>query len=468
MRLRGGEDPGEVASGRATCTCARRDVPARSRRPRARRRELRDRTPTRTSEPSIAPIQSVSRSRCSRRYRPGSRLGLVEHASCIGSHRTKNATTLGPSARSSPRLRDRGGATSRRPGRRKRPYTTGPAPLTSARNAPRSRSLAASGERARSLGGSARQIGGAARARDPSTSARARGEPVLAVEARVDLGRSNASLSPCGSRSRTRVVLRQVDAARASSRRRCRAAARFRGRTGRRRRGRGRAPGAGRAAAGAARRSFASRSAVAASELPPPRPAATGIRFSIRARQRGSTRRGGDRFERPPDERVVREAVDRELGGRLERDRVAELDPLEDRRDLVQAVVPRRPDDEREVDLRRGRRADHASAAARATNSGGSSSSARTPGPRPIAVERGCGRRGDASPRARASSRASCGGARTRPRRVASPPGRCPGAMRRNATSAESTFGRGRKTSRETGWKPVRSVASCTSTETAP
>ena len=40
--------------------------------------------------------------------------------------------------------------------------------------------------------------------------------------------------------------------------------------------------------------------------------------------------------------------------------------------------------------------------------------------------------------------------------------------MRRNATSAESTFGRGRNTSRETGWKPVRSVASCTSTETAP
>ncbi len=34
---------------------------------------------------------------------------------------------------------------------------------------------------------------------------------------------------------------------------------------------------------------FASRSAVAASELPPPRPAATGIRFTIVARHRGST-----------------------------------------------------------------------------------------------------------------------------------------------------------------------------------
>ncbi len=38
----------------------------------------------------------------------------------------------------------------------------------------------------------------------------------------------------------------------------------------------------------------------------------------------------------------------------------------------------------------------------------------------------------------------------------------------RKATRAESTFGGGRKTVRETGWKPVRSVASCTSTETAP
>ncbi len=39
---------------------------------------------------------------------------------------------------------------------------------------------------------------------------------------------------------------------------------------------------------------------------------------------------------------------------------------------------------------------------------------------------------------------------------------------RRNATSAESTFGWGRKTVRETAWKPVRSAASWMSTETAP
>ena len=43
-------------------------------------------------------------------------------------------------------------------------------------------------------------------------------------------------------------------------------------------------------------------------------------------------------------------------------------------------------------------------------------------------------------------------------------PGRC-GV---NATSADSTFGFGRNTSRETGCRPVRSVASWTSTETEP
>jgi hypothetical protein len=40
--------------------------------------------------------------------------------------------------------------------------------------------------------------------------------------------------------------------------------------------------------------------------------------------------------------------------------------------------------------------------------------------------------------------------------------------LRSNATSAESTFVRGRNTVRATGWKPVRSVASWTSTDTHP
>ena len=40
--------------------------------------------------------------------------------------------------------------------------------------------------------------------------------------------------------------------------------------------------------------------------------------------------------------------------------------------------------------------------------------------------------------------------------------------VRRNATSAESTLGGGRKTERETGWNPVRAAASWIRTETAP
>ena len=40
--------------------------------------------------------------------------------------------------------------------------------------------------------------------------------------------------------------------------------------------------------------------------------------------------------------------------------------------------------------------------------------------------------------------------------------------IRSKATSADSTFGGGRKTVRETGWKPVRTAWSRTSTETAP
>ncbi len=46
--------------------------------------------------------------------------------------------------------------------------------------------------------------------------------------------------------------------------------------------------------------------------------------------------------------------------------------------------------------------------------------------------------------------------------------GGAPGPILRKATSADSTFGRGLNTSRETGWKPVRSAASWTSTDTLP
>ena len=96
--------------------------------------------------------------------------------------------------------------------------------------------------------------------------------------------------------------------------------------------------------AGAARSSvsFASRSAVAASELPPPRPAATGIRFSIRARQRGSTpAAAGERLERARTSVSPAKPVDAQGRRRLELDPVGEVDPLEDGRDLVLAVVAR-------------------------------------------------------------------------------------------------------------------------------
>ena len=105
------------------------------------------------------------------------------------------------------------------------------------------------------------------------------------------------------------------------------------------------------------------------------------------------------------------------------------------------------------------RRAAHASAAASATNSAGSSASARVLGG---AADRRERRRG-ALPRRPAPASASefgsvfrrCANAasttRLDPRRSRSGSG-----TRRNATSAESTFGGGRKTVRETGWKPVR------------
>ena len=92
----------------------------------------------------------------------------------------------------------------------------------------------------------------------------------------------------------------------------------------------------------------------------------------------------GQREQRITDERVLRKTVDLEAGPRGERDPVGEIDPLEHRRHLVLAVRPERADDEREVDLRRRPCAAHRSASARATNSRGSSASARMSAGRPI------------------------------------------------------------------------------------
>ena len=110
--------------------------------------------------------------------------------------------------------------------------------------------------------------------------------------------------------------------------------------------------------AGVERRSscaLASRSAVAASELPPPSPAATGMRFSIAdapavrsVERRSSARRRSCR----------REPLDRGARRRLDRDPVGERRRA-GRRSAARACRRRAwPDDERQVDLR-GRRRVH-------------------------------------------------------------------------------------------------------------
>ena len=85
----------------------------------------------------------------------------------------------------------------------------------------------------------------------------------------------------------------------------------------------------------------------------------------------------GELLERGANQRVVGKAFDSERGCVVELDPVDEVDPLQDRQNLVLAVVADRPDDEREIDLRGGRRS-HSNALVSATKSAGASASART------------------------------------------------------------------------------------------
>ena len=151
----------------------------------------------------------------------------------------------------------------------------------------------------------------------------------------------------------------------------------------------------------------------------------------------------------------------------LERDLVGELDPLEHGRHLVLAVPAAGPDDEREVDLRvrlHGEQPLELDELVRRERLG-----AYVRGRRPdsVSASAALSRDGDACERERVRQRLAAVGERglddSLDLRKRSGSGR-----RRKATSAESTFGGGRKTVRETGWKPVRSAASWTSTETAP
>ena len=268
--------------------------------------------------------------------------------------------------------------------------------------------------------------------------------------------------APAGRTQDDRVVLRQVERREHGAVARCRAAARCARKNGTS------APIVAASSASSSRverlgrSSFASRSAAAASELPPPSPAATGIAFVDLDAPRAARR------PRPPrapssaavDDRVAVETRTR----RAARPRRTAIAVGERDR----AAAPSRPRACR-------RRAAGPTTSARLIFAGAASRAHREQ-PRSSTndgrrerlgphrrVEPELGERGDGLPRASrlpragASSRASCDGGRTRPRRPAGCPAKSSGsAMRRNATSAESTLGGGRKTVRETGWKPVR------------
>src|SRR4051812_11198854 len=185
------------------------------------------------------------------------------------------------------------------------------------------------------------------------------------------------------------------------------------------------------------------------------------------ARLDGGVRR--EQLERGADERVLREAVHGELPGRCELQAVRQLEADEDGDELVVAVGAERAGDEREVELRVGEADAHASASRRRGNSSGASASARVSAPWPsVASAATVCARGAAPASSSAFARVFRRWPNAAPTSVRSSPNRAGSGRRRNATSAESTFGRGRKTSRETGWKPVRSVASWSRTETAP
>src|SRR4051812_33305955 len=168
----------------------------------------------------------------------------------------------------------------------------------------------------------------------------------------------------------------------------------------------------------------------------------------------------GESVERAPDDGVAVEPLDARDGRAVEVDAVVQADTLVQGHDLVLAVVPERPDNEGEVDLRRCR-CSHSSASVSATNSEGASDSARAVGSRPIAASAAAARSRGASPASarefgRVLRRCANDAATTRFTRAKS----SGIATRLNATSAESTFGGGLKTLRDTGWKPTRSQTS--------
>src|SRR5204863_3033294 len=160
----------------------------------------------------------------------------------------------------------------------------------------------------------------------------------------------------------------------------------------------------------------------------------------------------GDRFQRAAHEGVAPEAVHPQPERGIELDPVGQPESLVKGQELVLAVVAQGADDEREIDLRR-RRSFHRSAAASATNSGGVRASARVAGSRPIAASATAARARVASPASSSefgSVLRRCANAAPTSRFNSAYSGGRP--RRRKATRADSTFGRGRNTGRETGW----------------
>src|SRR5439155_18119435 len=174
-------------------------------------------------------------------------------------------------------------------------------------------------------------------------------------------------------------------------------------------------------------------------------------------------------LEGATNERIAGEPSDAQRGRAVDRDPVGERNALVDRDELVVPVLTGRTDDERQVDLGGRGCATHSRASASARNSAGASSSPRTFGSRPIVAIASSARPRSATPasssefarRLRLCAKQASTTCFTRRKSCGSP-------VRRKATSAESTFGRGRNTVGGTGWKPVRSATSCTRTDTAP
>ena len=441
-------------------------VDAAGSRPRSRRRPRSSRRGARASPrramPSITAIQRTMRKRCTAQpaRRPARARFDRARARSPDTASTVPRRCGQPGAPEPPQRPLRSLGVGLAGGRARR--ATGPAPVTSARKAPAAQQLLARAARRRGRSAAARRGRAGARRRRARREA-LRGAPrsrraAARVEGGVDVGgrRLGGAVREEQRRPSSPAAGR---AARARCRRPSRAAGRRRGRRGRRRRGRPRA-GAARSA-GAARAASRSRAGARSPrrELPPPRPAATGMRFSIRTRQRGSTpavARRASRARRATSVSPAKPSTRRPVAGSSSI-RSASSTRWRTVSDLVLAVVARRADDEREVDLGRRAGAAHLAAPPRARRT----RPARAP--RRALAAGGRSRASASAALLRAASPASASefgsvlrrcakAASTTSLHVAEVRAAAPCGGRRRAPSRRSAAA-GRP-SRETGWKP--------------